>query len=1037
MSEKRSAVDRPISVTVIFSLLVLLGGYLALKLDIALYPEIKPPYVAVMAIYPNAGPTTVESNVTKILEASLSDIGGIKKMTSTSSSGVSMIEMQFDYAKNLTAATNDVRDRLSAVLTDLPKGVKAPQIFTYNPNSSPILQIAVRSARTAEETRKIAVDSIAKEFLRIDGVTGVSVSGGKASVVRVDVSQERLDAYGLTLSGVSGALAAQSLNIGGGRISENGKNFSVRTTGEFKNIDEIASSVVAIRNGYGVKLGDIATVKLDYKDEDSCVIINGEPGIYISIKKQSGGNTVKIATEVKKTLPDIQVKLPRDVRLEIVSDDTKQISETVRTLVRSAIEAILFAMLVIFLFLRSARTTIIIGLSIPISIATTFLAMYFMGISLNIFTMTGLILGVGMIVDDSIVIMENIVRYRERGMKSRIAANIGSGEMKNAVIASTLTTVFVFVPFLIFKNKLDIIGILFQDMLVTIIISLLSSLAVALFLVPVLIGHYFPLAIRAPVSDGNPLILADGVLKKGYEKLSGFYGNMLRVVMNHRMVVLLTVAVALVLSIALVGSLKFTFAPETAQVEVSLNVELPVGTSIEETKKVLNKLNAIVNSEAKGVASVILTAGGGGSGDDSSASDSHKGSIQVVLPQKEKQIDGSERIKSIFRNHYGDFPGAKFSFSSDESDQLSGTSGDVDIKLSSDDLNAAINTAQKITDIIKAKVPEILEVSSSMNTGLPQVEISVDRKKASSMGIDVSAVANEVNACIAGVISTQFHQSGSDYDILVVLREHDRQKIPDLSKIFIAGNSGSRVALSNIASLTKGTGPLSIERQNKSRVIHITVSAKPGTSIPELERQIKKAVNDNIIPSPMVRISYEGKMSAMVDMGKTMLVIIVMAIILIFGVMAAQYESYLDPLINLFTIPLMIIGVVLIYWVTGQAITMFTALGLLMLVGIVVKNGIVMVDYTNLLRRRGVPVKEACVEAGVTRLRPVLMTSLTAILGMIPLAFGSGQGGELVQPIGLTVIGGLTSSTLMTLFLIPVIYSIFNKDKKGERNEEA
>lgn len=1036
MSGKITAVDRPILVTIGFSLLVLLGGYMAFQLPIALYPSISVPEVVVYTSYPNAGPETVEKTVTKVLEESLSNVNGIKKMTSTSSTGSSEISIQFDYGMSIDAATNDVRDKLGALDSDLPGAAKKPQIYKFDPSSMPILTIAVKSARGADEARKLAVDRVAKEILRINGVSQASVQGGRTAVVRVDVSQERLDAFGLTLGSISSALAAQSMELGGGAIAENGRNFSVLTTGEFGSVGELASCVVAQRGGYGVKLGDVAEVKLDYRDEDSSVIINGESGVYVSVQKRSGGNTAKIAREVVGALPEIQKKLPPDVKLVVISDDSEQVSSTVATLVRSAFEAIVFAMLVIFLFLRSFKTTLIIGLSIPISIATTLLVMYFMGMSLNIYTMTGLILGVGMIVDDSIVIMENIVRYRDRGMKNRIAAIIGSAEMRQAVVASTLTTIFVFVPFLIFKNKLDMIGILFQDMLVTIVLSLLSSLAVALFLVPVLISRYFPLPSREEAAARSRLAVGtDRIMAFAYDRLALAYRRALGAALRHRAAVVSAIAMALALSVGLVPTLKFEFSPTSEGRSVTLNAALPVGSTIEETKALLARLEAIVRSEVKGYQSIISTAGSGGSGDFSSSSGTYKGSIQVILPPKDRQIDGSEAIKSVLRRHYGDFPAVKFTLAANQDEMVSGSSAAIDIVLSSDDLEAAIFTAQRMVETIKSKVPEATEVAMDMNTGLPQVKVAIDRKKAYALGVDVASIASEVSASVAGIVSTQYHQGGGDYDVLIILRQSDRQKVIDLNRIYVASSSGARVSLASVASLVKGTAPLSIARLNKARVIHVTANASPGVSVPALEQKVRNAISAGVSVDPSVSLSYAGDLAAMVNTGRTMLVVIVMAIILIFGVMAGQYESMKDPLINLFTIPLMVIGVVLIYFVSGQSVSMFTVLGLLMLVGIVVKNGIVMVDYTNLLRERGMGVGEACLEAGVTRLRPVLMTSLTAILGMIPLAFNSGQGGEMVKPIGLTVIGGLTSSTLMTLFLIPVIYSLFNKDIVEVRDE--
>ena len=1030
MSSRPSVVDRPVLVTVVFSLLVLLGGFLALQLSVALFPEINPPIVVVSTAYPGAGPQTVEKAVTKVLESSLINVGSLKKMTSTSSESVSMVVLQFDYGYNLDTATNDVRDKLSVIAASLPDGATDPRIFKFDPNSQPILQVAVRGNRSAEELRRIGENQVQDTIQRVSGVSEASVSGGRVQAVRVDVSQNRLDAYNLTLSGIKSALAVQNLELGGGKITDGDKNYSVRTTGEYRSVDEIARTVIATRNDHGVTLADVATVTMDYKDEDSSVYINGQPGVYVAVKKQSGGNTVQIASAVKAALPEIQKTLPPDVKLEVVADDTTMITNTVNTLVRAALEATLFAMLVIFLFLRSAKTTFIIGLSIPISIAITLLAMSFFGLTLNIFTMTGLILGVGMIVDDSIVIMENIVRYRERGMKNRIAAIIGSKEMQNAVMASTLTTVFVFIPILIFKNKLEIVGILFQDMVFTIVISLMASLAVALFLVPVLTSRYFPLVNRHETPLKNPVIVfGDKVLAGIYSFIERGYRWLLTRALANRAITVLLVVILFLGSITLASAMKFAFAPSMAENSVTLNVELPVGTSLATTKEVLRQFEVIVNSEVKGVQNIIRTSGGGGSGSFSSSSSTYTGSLKVILPPKAQQIDNADAVKTVLRRHYQDFPSAKFSFATGMGGQLSGSTAPIDVIVTSDDLTKAIATAQDLVDVIQAHVSGASEAKMDLNNGLPQVEINIDRRRAYALGINVSTLATEVKASIDGTVATQYHEGGEDYDVLVVLRAEDRQRVLDLNQIYLTNSQGTRVALANFASLDKGTGPVSIKHQNKARTIHVTANIRPGTTVPEVNAAVQKAVSDHLVIDSAVHVSYEGDQSALVSMAQTMLIVLIMAVFLVFGVMAAQYESFKNPLINLFTIPLMIIGVILIHVVTGQTLNMFSAIGLVMLVGLVVKNGIVMIDYTGLLQDRGLSADQAALEAGVARLRPVLMTSLTAILGMIPLAFGHGEGSELVQPIGMTVIGGLSSATLMTLFFIPVMYSLFNRKK--------
>jgi len=586
----------------------------------------------------------------------------------------------------------------------------------------------------------------------------------------------------------------------------------------------------------------------------------------------------------------------------------------------------------------------------------------------------------------------------------------------------------VFVPILIFKTQLEIVGILFQDMIFTIVISLLSSLAVALFLIPVLTSKYFPLVNRHEVPLRNPaIILGDKILLGIYTFIERGYRWILVRALHNRAIVVLTVVVLFFGATSLSGMLRFTFAPDQAEDSVTLSLTLPVGTTLAETKETLRQLEEDVKAEAKGVTMYIRTAGTGGSSSFASSSGTNQGSLKLVLPSKKDQIDDAAKIKAILRAHYADFPAATFAFS--QGFNPSGSNAPVDVAVQSDDLTKVISTAQEMVDVIKANVPLATETKMDLDDGLPQVEVNIDRQRAYSFGVNVSSVATEIYDSIEGITATEYNAEGDSYDVLVVLQASDRQKVIDLNRIYVTNSSGARVAVSNFATLNRGTGPVSIKHENKTRTIHVETNLRPGATAPEVQAQVQKAIADHMVLDSAVHVSYQGDSTALVSMAQTMLVVLIMAILLVFGVMAGQYESFRNPVINLFTLPLMIIGVIGIYAVTGQTMNLFSGIGLVMLVGLVVKNGIVMVDYTGLLRDRGLGVDEAALEAGVARLRPVLMTSLTAILGMIPLAFNSGEGGELVQPIGLTVIGGLSSATLMTLFFIPVMYSIFNRKK--------
>lgn len=1032
MSVAKRVVARPVLVAIVFALVAIVSLYTLSNIALDLMPDTDMPMLMVMTTYEGASPESVEKTVTATLESALTNLSGLKDMSSTSSEGSSRIELEFGYEVDLDEATNDIRDKLDQVRDSLPDDAESPRIFKFDPNSMPIIRIAVSGKRSAEELKELAENYIQPRLEQVDGIAQADVMGGRTKIVRVELSQNRLDAYNLTVTGVSASLAEQNVELGGGSINEGSKDYLIRTTGEFKSVAEIADTVVATLNGYGVRLSDLGTVKEGYEDESSAVYINGEPGVYVSLTKQSGSNTVNAANGVYAKIKEIQNILPSDVNMEIISDESDQIRGTIDNLLSSAYLGALLAMAILFLFLRSIKSTVIIGISIPLSMLVTLLCMSLAGITLNMMTMTGLILGVGMIVDASIVILENIYQYRERGAKPNIAAILGSQEMMSAIVSSNLTTIFVFIPVLFFKHKLGMLGQIFSDMVFTIVIALLSSLLVAIFLIPVLASHYLKLSTRKEKPLKNPvLIVLDRGLESAIRGLTRAYRAALDAAVKHRPTTVIIVVGLFLLSLVFIPRMNISLMPSSSDDSVSLNVTMPIGTTLADTKKVLLEFEDIAMSEIKGYKSIITTVGGGGMGRNAAT---YKGELAIQLPEYKERIDGADAIKTKLRAHFAEFPSATFSFSMGRMQRMSG-SYDIDIALRTQDLNTGIATAKKLIALMKDKVPEISEPTMDLTEGLPQVEIVIDRERAYAFGVSVSDIASEIYASVDGITATTYREGGNEYDVVLMYQPSDRSSVPDLERIFVKGTDG-RVPVSNFATLKKGVGPVSISRENQSRTIHVTANILGDERADKVEAKIQSAISENMVLPEGVSLSYEGSWNDIAETGSIFILIITMALLLVFGVMAGQYESFKDPFINMFTIPLLVIGVVAVYVISRQALSMFTAIGVVMLVGIVVNNGIVLVDYTNLLVRRGIPVRQACVEAGASRLRPVLMTTLTTILGLIPMAFFPGENSEMIQPIGLTVIGGLSSSTFITLFFIPVIYSFFN-EKRGKQRKEG
>jgi HAE1 family hydrophobic/amphiphilic exporter-1 len=927
-----------------------------------------------------------------------------------------MVQMEFNYGTDMEAAVNNIRDKLSRITNALPDNAGTPSIMRFSSDSMPIMRILVRGNRSVDDIKQIAEDNIVDILEQADGVAEAGVRGGRTKQVNVELDQNRLAAYGFTIPTVVAALAKQNLELGGGKVQEGHKNYVVRTTGQYSSIDEINDTVISTINGYSVKLRDIGTATMGYAESSSESYINGERGVYVTITKVSGSNSVTVANNVYKKMEELSSRLPSDISLEIVWDTTDSIRETISTLIQSAWQGLLLAVIILFIFLQNFKSTIIISISIPLSIVITLFAMSNLGITLNMMTLTGLILGVGMIVDASIVMIDNIYAYRQRGTKPKVAAILGSQEMLMSVISGNLTTICVFIPFIFFISDLGMMGQMFKGLIFTIVIALVSSLLVAIFLVPVLAGKFLPLSNRTEKPVTNPVLkFLYGAFQNVMNRLTDLYGKLLRVSLNNRLITLTVAVCVLVISFAMIPTLQINMMPAGSDDSVTLNVTMPVGTPLKETGNVLLDLEKIITEEIKGYKNITTSIGSSGRN-----SATNKGSIEISLPETKEQIDNAATIQQKLRAHFNDYPGVTFGFGAGFRAQMMGS--DIDIAIRSDDLDKAMDTAQKIGDIID-DLEDTGEASISMDKGLPQVEIVIDRQRAYAFGVDVTTVAKEINYAINGTTACVYRNNGKDYNVVVSYRPEDRKTMDDLESIFVKGTNG-KVSVANFATLKKGVGPVSIARESQTRIIHVKADILTTTNANVVEDKIKQKIGETFIIPDSVTVSYEGSWKDTTEQMKLYMKIIGMAILLVFGVMAATYESFKAPLINLATIPFMIIGVVFIYKIIGQALSIMSMVGLIMLVGIVVNNGIILVDYTGMLRERGVALKEACWQAGKSRFRPVLMTTLTTILGMLPMCFASEGQAMMVQPIGIAVVGGLTSSTFITLIVIPVLYSL-------------
>lgn len=1021
MSLSRKTMEHPLLILIVFALLGMLGIFTLSNVAIALMPETESPYLSISTTYTNAGPESVEKSVTKLIESAVMSVNGLKSLSSTSNEGSSSVNLEFEYGTNLDNAVNDIRDKLDRVKRALPDNAGTPTIMRWGGNSSSFMRILVRGNRSVDDLKVISENNIVGILEQADGVGEASVYGGRTAQVNVLLDQNRMAAYGFTVPVVTSALAKQNLELGGGKIQDGSKNYIVRTTGEYTSIEEINDTVISNVKGYAVTLRDVGEAYLGFAESSQESFINGQKGVYISVTKQSGANTVTVANNVYKKIDQAQKILPPDVTMEIIQDETDAIRETINTLIDSAWQGLLLAVIILFIFLQNFKSTIIISISIPLSIIITLFAMSMFGITLNMMTLTGLILGVGMIVDASIVMIDNIYAYRQRGARPRVAAILGTQELLSSVIAGNLTTICVFVPFLFFLSDLGMMGQMFKGIIFTIVISLLSSLFVAIFLVPVLAGKFFPLSNRneKPVTN-RVLIKIYGTFEKIIGKFTRAYGRLLKKCLNNRAATILIFVAVLILSLSFIPSMQIVPMPGGNDDSITLNITLPTGTTFEETKKVVLAMERYANEECKGMRNITTTIGGGGRN-----ARTNSGSIQIALPETDKQIDSAQVMQQKLRAHFSEFPGARLFFREGFRGQMMGSS--IDIVLSSDDLDASLDVADRLADVIST-IPECGEASISMDKGLPQIEVVIDRQKAYALGVDVTTVAREINYAINGTTACTYRNNGRDYSVMVSYRPEDRKTIDDLESIFVRG-TGGMVSVANFASVKKGLGPVSISRENQKRILHVRAANLSKLNDNELEDKIRDGIKASLIVPDQVTLSFNGSWSNTMNNMDIFKKIAIMAIILVFGVMAATYESVKAPLINLITMPFLVIGVVLINKITGQPISLMSLVGVIMLIGIVVNNGIILVDYTNLLVGRGLALKDACFESGISRFRPVLMTTLTTILGMLPMCFASDGMAAMVQPIAIAVVGGLASSTFVTLLIIPVVYSLVMKKR--------
>jgi HAE1 family hydrophobic/amphiphilic exporter-1 len=973
----------------------------------------------------------MEELITRPIEEALAAVQGVEEINSSSTEGNSMVRVSFTWGTDLDVAANDIRDRLDRVMGRLPEDIDRPMIRKFDLSAFPIMMIGISSNLNPLDLRQIVEDQIKYRLERVPGVAAMDIMGGLMREIHVDLKAASLKALGLSTDAVIAALRNENRNIPAGLYDKGNFEVLIRTQGEYRSLDEIARTVITIRDGTPILIRDVADVEDSWQEVRQIIRIDGKSGLRIAINKQSGANTVKVAEAVKAELKRINQDIPQ-LQLIPLMDTSVYIKRSISSVGQATLIGGILAILILFLFLRNLSSTGIIATAIPISIIATFGLMYFSGFTLNIITFGGLALGIGMLVDCAIVVIENIYRHREEGKQPIAAALVGTSEVGAAIIASTLTTIVVFFPVVFLRG---ISGIMFQQMAYVVVFSLLCSLIVALTLVPMLASRFLRFQSVEHHRDENWLHKIYALSEQTFRQVEQQYGQILKWALGHRRIVAIVVVALFVLSFILVRFIGVELMPAADEGEVRADLEMAVGTRLEIVDQAVLTVEQVFQQEVPEMTSMLTRVGGGGF----RSSGGHTAEIRATLVPKKDRKRSSEQVANDLRRKLMGLPGLTARTRAGQGLFIlrMGTSqgNAIPIEIRGYDLKIAQELAQRIEQIVK-KVPGITDTQISREEGSPEQIIRIDRQKAADLGLSVARIGTTLETAVGGTQASYYREGGKEYRILVRLSEEDRKNLTDLLDLTVVNSRGEPIILRNVVDAVPQEGPVRIERKDQERIITINANftgRDMGSVIADIKQQIRS------VPVPKdFAINFGGDYEEQQKAFRELMFGFILAIFLVYMVMAGQFESWRDPFVILFSIPMALIGITITMILTGTIFSMQAFIGCIILAGIVVNNAILLVDYTNQLRRNeGMPLMEAIALAGSRRLRPILMTTLTTVLGLLPLSFGLGEGGETQAPLARVVIGGLLSSTLITLVLIPVVYSIFEQKLFGKKRSDA
>ncbi|SEM88290.1 hydrophobic/amphiphilic exporter-1, HAE1 family [Candidatus Frackibacter sp. WG12] len=1017
------SVYRPVTTVMLILIIVFLGGIAFTRLSVDLFPDMTIPVISVSTQYSGAAPEEIEQSVTRPLEEGLATVDDIDTISSTSREGLSQVTLQFDWGTDMDMAAVDVREQVSLIKRALPDAAEEPIVRKVDLDQIPILILGISSDQRSEiELKEYAEEHIKNKLERIPGLASASIVSGENRQINVNIDRQKLEGYNLSINQVTSALRQQNINLPGGEITERPTEYLLRTEGQFEDIEDIKNVIIAMRQQKPIKVKDVAEVEDGYADRNVYVRLNGETTVGAMVTKQSGANTVEVINRAKKELEKIKKELPSDINIKISRDQSEFIKKSINTVQENVILGGLFAVIVLFLFLRSFRSTFIISMAIPITIIAAFGLMYYSGYTLNLMTLGGLALGVGMLVDNSVVVLENIFRHlRQEGAGPIQAAKKGSSEVGTAVFASTMTTLAVFVPISFIEG---IAKELFGPFSMTIAFALLASFIIAVTFVPMASAK---LLSYNSAETSQKETEEEGMAVRAANKVLNIYRNMLDWSLSHRKTVITLTVILFVASLALFPLIGKEFMPSSERNAFRIMLELPVGTDLNTTNQEAKKIEEVIAQvpEVKVAFSLVGDSGGRGS-----TSGSNEVMFMVRLTDKEERERSTSEIQEAIRSKLPLIAGAEIRFA--EASMLGGGGGGspLQIKIFGDNLDRLEMLAKQVKEEAK-QVKDTRDVYSSVDVGKPEINLDIDRKRAADLGLGINQIGKTIESYVNGRTATQYHGTtdGDTIDIEVRLAQEDRTNMEQLSLMKIMNSKGQFISLDSVAKIVKTEGPTSINREDQERYVSVYSDLK-GNDLGSVVASIRDRVESNIELPNNYRIEYSGENEDMKETFKNLSMALIVAIILVYMVLASQFESLLHPFIVMLTLPLTLIGVLTALFLTGETLSATSMIGIIMLAGIVVNNAIVLVDYINILRSRGLNRREAILEAGPVRLRPVLMTVFTTILGLIPVAAGWGSGSEGMAPMGIAVIGGLTTATFLTLLVIPTLYLTLERVKE-------